>query len=132
MSTAPILELPKFDTGEYCGSDFLMTQGGASLVIHIDEQPPFEILFNRVRWHQFTALPNCTPEMIQGAYFRLIELPDSASLAHFLQQDSSPRKAYRSLHHYRIFLDETGCHELFAESAATPNLPLNPDATFAI
>ena len=26
--------------------------------------------------------------------------------------------AYATLRHYRIFLDETGCHEVFAESVA--------------
>lgn len=34
----------------------------------------------------------------------------------FVAADTASAKAYSELHHYRIFLDETGCHEVFAQS----------------
>lgn len=43
---------------------------------------------------------------------KIFELP-----VKMLGSDKSPLKAYKELHHYCIFLDETGCHEFFAESA---------------
>ena len=114
--TELVIKLPAFDTGQYEGCEFNMS-GDAQLRLVFSELPEIRINFSRVRWHQFTALPNCTVEMIEGAYFRLVELRDSSALAAFIAADQTPRKAYRELHHYRIFLDETGCHELFAQSA---------------
>jgi hypothetical protein len=61
-------------------------------------------------------LYNCSAEQINGAYFKLVEVPDSARLAEYVRNDKAPRKAYSELHHYRIFLAETGCHEVFAQS----------------
>ncbi|MBR0752251.1 hypothetical protein JQ604_08645 [Bradyrhizobium jicamae] len=117
MTTDLIVELPAFDTGQYEGCEFIMSGGDARLKLFFSELPEVRINFSRARWHQFTALPNCSIEMIQGAYFRLVELRDSRTLAAFIKADRYPRRAYRELHHYRIFLDETGCHELFAQSA---------------
>lgn len=116
MSIELVIELPEFDTGLYEGCEFIMSGGDAKLTLLFSELPPFAIKFSRARWHQFTALPNCNVEMIRSAYFRLVELKHSNALSTFVQADHSPRKAYRELHHYRIFLDETGCHELFAQS----------------
>jgi hypothetical protein len=113
-----VAELPKFDTGQYEGCEFVMSGGDARLTLRFSELPSFEISFYRVRWHQFIALPNCDAEIIKGAYFRLVELADSRDLLAFIQSDRAPTRAYRELHHYRIFLDETGCHEVFAESAS--------------
>jgi len=118
MKADLVIELPKFDTGQYEDCEFAMSGGDATLTLRFSELPAFTIRFSRVRWHQFTALPNCGVEMISGAYFRLVEVTDSAELAAFLQGDRSPRRAYNELHHYRIFLDETGCHEVFAQSAS--------------
>jgi hypothetical protein len=67
-------------------------------------------------------LPNCDAELITSAYFRLVEVTESCALSSFVEGDRAPRKAYTELHHYRIFLDETGCHELFAESVSTGTL----------
>ncbi|MBR0869111.1 hypothetical protein JQ633_01985 [Bradyrhizobium tropiciagri] len=117
MAPKVIIELPKFDTGLYEGCEFTMSGGGARLKLRFSELPDFEISFSRARWHQFTALPNCSSEMIKTAYFRLVELADSKALAAFIKADWEVNKAYQDLHHYRIFLDETGCHELFAQSA---------------
>jgi hypothetical protein len=117
MSTELIIELPEFDTGQYKDCEFVMTGGDAKLTLRFSELPPFGIGFSRARWHQFTAVPNCSVEMIKTAYFQLVELKDSNTLAAFIKADQAARKAYRELHHYRIFLDETGCHELFAQSA---------------
>ena len=118
MATELIIELPEFDTGQYEGCEFLMSGGNARLTLQFSELPAFGIKFSRTRWHQFTALPNRSVEMIKTAYFQLIELKHSSALAAFIKEDRSPRKAYKELHHYRIFLDETGCHEVFAEAAA--------------
>jgi len=117
MSTELVSELPKFDTGLYEGCEFIISGGDAKLTLFFSELPPFAINFSRVRWHQFTALPNCNVEMIRSAYFQLVAVRHSNSLRVFVEADRAPRKAYKELHHYRIFLDETGCHELFAESA---------------
>ncbi|GLR89131.1 hypothetical protein [Bradyrhizobium iriomotense] len=113
-----IAELPKFDTGLYEGCTFSMSGGDAKLILRFTELPPFEINFHRARWHQFTALPNCDAEQIKSAYFRLVEVMESRVLSSFVDGDRAPIKAYKELHHYRIFLDETGCHEVFAESAS--------------
>jgi hypothetical protein len=112
------LELPSFDTGQYVGCEFLMSGGDASLTIQIAELPSIEIRFYRARWHQFTALYNCSLEMIRDAYFKLIEMIGSENLSSYLDNDRAPMKAYKELHHYRILLDETGCHEIFAESVS--------------
>jgi hypothetical protein len=117
-----VAELPKFDTGQYESCEFSMSGGNARLAIHFAELPPFEINFHRARWYQFTALPNCEAELIKDAYFRLVEVVDSRVLSSFIDGDRAPKKAYKQLHHYRIFLDETGCHEVFAESTSAGTL----------
>jgi hypothetical protein len=129
MTTELIVDLPKFDTGQYEGCEFIMSGRDAKLTVRFSELPSFGITFFRIRWHQFTALPNCSEEMTKNAYFRLVELNDSKPLATFLDADKSPRKPYKELHHYKIFLDGTGCHEVFAESASTFNVvePLSLD-----
>jgi hypothetical protein len=121
MTTELIIDLPKFDTGQYEDCEFIMFGGDAKLTLRFSELPAFGIKFSRTRWHQFTALPNCSVEMVKSAYFRLVELKYSSALAAFIDGDRLNRdrmRAYKELHHYRIFLDETGCHEVFAESAA--------------
>lgn len=112
-----MIDLPEFDTGLYEGCELQMLNGATILKVNISENPSFFIRFNKVRWHQFTALPNCTVEMINSSYFRLVEIQNSKELASFISSDTASVKAYKELHHYRIFLDETGCHEFFAESA---------------
>ena len=112
-----MIELPEFDTGQYEGCDFLMSQGNAVLTLRVAGLPQFVLHFKRVRWHEFTALYNCTPEQVKTSYFRLHEVSPSPQLTSFLANDRAPLKVYNELHHYRIFLDETGCHEVFAESA---------------
>ena len=94
-----------------------MKNGNARLTIYLSELADQTVEFQKVRYHQFTALYNCSIELIEGAYFCLVEEENSERLRKFIANDSAPRKAYRTLHHYRIFLDETGCHEVFAESA---------------
>jgi hypothetical protein len=113
-----VAELPRFDTGQYTGCEFSISGGDARLTLRFAELPPFEIKFHRARWHQFTALPNCDAESVKSAYFRLVEVMESSALSIFIDGDRAPKRAYKELHHYRIFLDETGCHELFAESAS--------------
>lgn len=110
-----VISLPEFDTGRYAESEFLMSGGDAVLTIHVEGMAPIKIRFLRVRWHQFTALYNCTAEQIKSAYFAVAEIRQSSSLAAYVANDSASAKAYRELHHYRICLDETGCHEVYAE-----------------
>ena len=88
-----------------------MSDGDAILTIYVAGMQPIKLIFSRVRWHQFTAVYNCTAEQIDGSYFAVAEIPNSSSLAPFIANDRSVVKAYRELHHYRILLDETGCHE---------------------
>ncbi len=113
-----LIKFPSFDTGTYEGSDFLMSGGDAVLTVRVSEMAPIVVKFFSVRWHQFTAQYNCTAEQVGGAYFAVAEVNDSAALLEYLENDRAPTTAYRELHHYRVFLDETGCHELFAESCA--------------
>ena len=117
IAVTTVIDLPEFDTGQYEGCDFLMADGCATLTLKLAGMANFSIRFDRVRWHQFTALPNCTTEMIQDAYFRLVEYKDSPNLTTFIRSDKSSGTAYSKLYHYRIFLDETGCHEVYAQSA---------------
>jgi hypothetical protein len=114
-----VFELPKFDTGRYSGSEYVMRGGDSHLTIHVTGSADISIVFPRTRWHRFTALHVCPAEWIKEAYFRLVEVAPTESLAVFLSSDSRSREAYRELHHYRIFLDETGCHEVYSESFQT-------------
>lgn len=116
-----VIPIPAFDTGEYEGCDFTMSEGNARLTIRATSIPPFSIHFHSVRWHQFTAKYNCTSEQVKDCYFSLAEVAPSQALQSFLDQDKASRKAYKELRHFRIFLDETGCHEVFAESASANN-----------
>lgn len=116
-----VIAIPAFDTGEYEGCDFVMSEGDARLTIRAASIPPFSIQFKKVRWHQFTAKYSCTSDQVNGCYFTLSEVVPSSALHSFLSQDKASSKAYKELRHFRIFLDETGCHELFAESASANN-----------
>jgi hypothetical protein len=94
-----------------------MVGANATLVVHVIGLDDISIVFHNVRWHRFTQLHNCMAEWIEQAYFRLVEMLPSKELDTYINTDTSSIKPYGQLHHYRIFLDETGCHELFAESA---------------
>ena len=121
MTIRTVINVPAFDTGEYEGCEFSMSEGSAVLTIKAASIPPFSIQFKKVRWHQFTAKYNCSSEQVNGCYFSLGEMVPSPALQSFLNQDKASAKAYMELHHFRIFLDETGCHELFSESASANN-----------
>ena len=95
-----------------------MFGGGATLTLQVAGLSPLSFRFSKVRWHQFTAAYNCTPGMVSDAYFRLVEYRNSSAVATFVEQDRASTKSYAELNHYRIFLDGTGCHEVFAESVA--------------
>ena len=73
MIASIVTERPAFDTGQYEGCVFEMSGGNATLNLYIAELRPLVYHFGRVRWHQFTALYHCTPEMVGDAYFRLVE-----------------------------------------------------------
>ena len=118
MPASTVFHLPPFDTGQYEDCVFSMSNGGATLTLLVADLPAVSFRFNKVRWHQFTALYNCTPEMVSDAYFRLVEYRESPAIVTFMEQDGAGAMAYAKLSHYRIFLDEAGCHEVFAESVA--------------
>lgn len=94
-----------------------MSHGDAQLVVHVAGEVDVVVDFKRVRWHQFTALYNCTSEQVSGSYFKLTEVSLSRPLASYIAADQASAKAYSELHHFRVFLDEHGCHEVFAQSA---------------
>jgi hypothetical protein len=94
-----------------------MRGGDSVLTIKLSGRPNFSIEFKRTRWHRFTQLHSCKHQWIEQAYFRVVEIDAAEALNQFLAADASSIRAYKKLHHYRIFLDETGCHEVFAESA---------------
>jgi hypothetical protein len=112
-----VIELPAFDSGQYEGCEFRISDGSAALSIRVAEQEPFTIYFSHVRWCEFTALPNCSADQIRSAYFKLVDLGSTDWRSAFSSADTSARKPYASLRHFRIFLEETGCYELLAESA---------------
>jgi hypothetical protein len=116
MVVTEIYKLLPFDTGRYEGHEFLMANGNATLAVHVAELSPVKIQFERIRWHEFTALYNCSPVQVSSAYFELVELVQSKRLIEYVGNDRATAKAYRELHHYQIFLDESGCHEVFAQS----------------
>lgn len=113
MST---LELGDFDTGLYSEAKFHTEGKQALLTVKINEIGNKFIKFYRVKYHQFTALHHCDESMIE-AYFKVIELPKSKELKKFLNKGNSGYPS-ENLKHFRIFLDETGCFDIFAESAA--------------
>jgi hypothetical protein len=119
MTSKLVFNLPQFDTGKYEDCEFVIKDANATLTIHIYGLSDVVISFTRVRWHQFTALYNCDADMIQDSYFKLVEVSPFRRLDAYIKNDRAPAKAYKSLHHYRIFLDETGCHEVFAEAIST-------------
>jgi len=119
-STRVVLELPKFDTGQFEDCAFHMDGGDATLVIRIAEIGDFSISFHRVRWHRFTQLLSCDTSWIHQAYLRLIEVRPGELIDSLLKPYTGAKAAprpFRELHHFMIFLDEVGCHEVVAESA---------------
>ncbi len=116
MKIAPVYEFPPFDTGLYDSTEFLHSSGNARLLIRVKEHADIILEFKRLRWHEFTALYNCSTEQIETAYFKLVRLDDSEQLTRFLASDRAPSKAYKELYHFRVFVAEHGCHELFAQS----------------
>jgi len=108
-------EFPPFDSGLFAKVDFLTTGGDARLLVRVAEHSDIILQFKRVRWHEFTAVHNCAVEQIKSAYFKLVRLDDSDRLTKYIRADHAGSKAYNELHQFRVFLDEHGCHEVFAE-----------------
>ena len=117
MPIRTVAEFPPFDTGQFEGAEFHMSKGDASPLAHVAGEGDVVVTFQRIRWHEFTAVYNCSSEQVSGSYFKLTEVESSAALARFLAADKASAKAYQELHHYRVFLDEHGCHEVFSQSA---------------
>ncbi|GLX84528.1 hypothetical protein tloyanaT_07800 [Thalassotalea loyana] len=110
-----VLELPEFDTGLYDGCHFLHSGVNAELNIRINEVGTRVFTFEKVRSYKFTALPNCTAQMI-SAYFKIVDCGSTKSLGEFKASNSFDNRMDSSLKHYMIFLDETGCYEVYAEN----------------
>lgn len=117
MASASSIELPSFDTGEYEDCELQMSGGNAVLTVRVFGLDPIRIGFARVRWHRFTSLYACPAEWISGYYFKVGVVAKSQELEDHLRADQASVKPYTQLHHFRILLDETGCHEFLAESA---------------
>ncbi len=118
MPIATVNELPPFDTGEFEGASLRLESGGAELSVRIAGQDDVVLSFRKCRWHEYVATYNCSPDQVKTAYFKLVEIQGSVPLSQFVKADRSTTKAYDALHHFRIFLDGHGCHEVFAESAS--------------
>jgi hypothetical protein len=112
-----VAEFPPFDTGQFENAEFHMSEGDAQLVVHVAGADDVIVTFGRIRWHEFTAMYNCSSEQVQGSYFKLTEVVASPVLASYIAADRASTKANKELHHYRVFLDEHGCHEVFSQSA---------------
>ena len=110
-----VFELSEFDTGLYNGCQFSHNEANAELKIHINEVGTQVVSFEKVRSYKFTALPNCTAQMI-SAYFKVVDCGSTKSLSDFKTSNSFDPKMDSSLKHYMIFLDETGCYEVYAEN----------------
>ena len=117
MPIRVVAEFPPFDTGQFEGAEFHMSKGDASLITHVAGEGDVVVTFKRIRWHEFTAVYNCSSEQVSGSYFKLTEVESSLALVRYLAGDQASAKAYKELHHYRVFLDEHGCHEVFSQSA---------------
>jgi hypothetical protein len=120
LASASPIELPSFDTGEYEDCELQMSSGNAVLTVRAFGHDPIRIRFVCVRWHRFTSLYACPAEWISGYYFKVGVVPKSRELEEHLRSDQASVKPYKQLHHFRIFLDETGCHEFLAESVDAP------------
>jgi hypothetical protein len=116
MRIAPVYDFPPFDTGLFAAAEFLMSGGNARLLVKVEEHTDIILQFKRIRWHEFTALYNCSSEQVSSAFFKLVRLDESERLTKYIRADLAATKAYKELHHFRVFLHEHGCHELFAES----------------
>lgn len=110
MKTKTIIELPDFDTGQFSSAELLLKEGHATLTLHIDELEDISLHFIGVRWHNFTSLYNCSTNQL-SAYFKVVEITHSDYLRQYKIKD----KLAAESHHYRIFLDDHGCHEIIAK-----------------
>jgi hypothetical protein len=94
MRTAPVYDFPPFDTGLFIAAEFLLSAGNARLLIKVAEHSDIVLLFNRVRWHAFTAIYNCSAEQVKSAYFKVVRLDDSDRVGKFITADRAASKAY--------------------------------------
>lgn len=117
MSVVTVIDLPEFDTGLYEDCELLMSAGDAFLTIRVAEVGDFRLHFVRVRWHRYTSVYACPADWVKGCYFKVGEVTESLELRAHLAADRATLKPYMELHHFRIFIDEAGCHEFLAERA---------------
>ena len=112
MDVSLICDFHPRDTGLFGRSDFTMAGGNAELKLFFGEHGDISLMFNGILWHEFTTLYYCSLEQISSAYFRLVEVKKSERLNSYL----ASKRAKVFVHHYRVFLDDHGCHEVLAES----------------
>lgn len=76
--------------------------------------------------HSFAA----TEEQVD-AYDSLLELRDSATAAAVLKRVSRAARHITALHHYRLYLDDTGCFDIIATGwSYAANVPEPPAGSF--
>lgn len=82
-------------SGLFDSAEFLMSGGNARLLIKVAEHSDIILQFKRVRWHEFTALYNCSAEQVKSAYFKLVRLDESELLTKYIVADRAVAKAYK-------------------------------------
>ena len=107
MRIAPVYDFPPFNTGLFADTEFLLSGGDARLLIKVEEQPNIILRFDRVRWHEFTAMYNCSAEQVKSAYFKVVRLDDSERLMEYITADRATSKAYKGTSPLSSFLGRT-------------------------
>ena len=95
MRIALVYDFPPFETGLFDAAEFLYGARNARLLIKVAEHSNIIVQFKRVRWHEFTALYNCSAEQVKSAYFKLVRLDESERLTKYIAADRAASKAYR-------------------------------------
>ena len=116
IEIVPKILLPTMDTERFERCSLSLQDAESLLTIHMSELPPFIIHFSRLRWHRVTPTAACTPVLTHGCQMAVAEVVNSPALIHYLARESVAAAKTRTLHHYRIFLGDGGCHEAFAQS----------------
>ena len=116
IDIVPLILLPTMDPDRFERCSFSLQDAVSLLTITMMELPPFIIHFHKLRWHRVTPNAQCTPVLTQGCQMAVAEVINSPALTHYIARENVPPQQTRSLHHYRIYLGEGGCHEAFAQS----------------
>jgi hypothetical protein len=116
IEIVPKILLPTMDTERFERCSFSLQDAESLLTVYMSELPPFIIHFRKLRWHRVTPNAQCAPVLTQGCQMAVAEVVNSPALKQYVARENVPPEQTRSLHHYRIYLGEGGCHEAFAQS----------------